>query len=309
MQKLISYYLNFRTFYFTSILIFIGLGWGLSFSITKIAVSSNDHPLTILLYQNIVCFLFLLIFYFFKFENFKLNLEAIKFYFLISISGVVIPGTLFFIAASKVPAGILSLSVSFVPMLTYVFSLYLKIEVFSSLRIIGVFLGFVAILFLVGPPDSFADRSILPWVLLAMVCPICYTFENIFIDVKKPKNINSIILSLGSTVVTILILLPIIFYFELFIEINYPPKKIELSIITLGFITAVAYTLFIYLISRAGAVFASNVGYVVTVSGVIWGIILFNESHSVWVWLSLITMVLGLSLVSPRKRKRKPISS
>ena len=114
MQKLISYYLNFRTFYFTSILIFIGLGWGLSFSITKIAVSSNDHPLTILLYQNIVCFLFLLIFYFFKFENFKLSLEAIKFYFLISISGVVIPGTLFFIAASKVPAGILSLSVSFV---------------------------------------------------------------------------------------------------------------------------------------------------------------------------------------------------
>ena len=70
----------------------------------------------------------------------------------------------------------------------------------------------------------------------------------------------------------------------------------------MGFITAVAYTFFIYLISNAGAVFASNVGYIVTISGVIWGIILFKEIHSHWVWLSLITMIMGLSLVSPRSR-------
>ena len=109
-------------------------------------------------------------------------------------------------------------------------------------------LGFIAILFLVGPPDSFADRSIIPWVLLAMICPICYTFENIFIDIKKPKNINSIVLSLGCAFVTIIILLPFVFYFDLFITINYPLEKIELSIISLGFITAIAYIF--YLLNR-----------------------------------------------------------
>mgnify|MGYP007000337849 len=85
-----------------------------------------------------------------------------------------------------------SLSVAFVPMLTYVSSLYLKIETFSLLRISGVFLGFIAIFLLIGPPDSFADRSMVPWVLLAMICPICYTFENVFIDIKKPIEVNSI---------------------------------------------------------------------------------------------------------------------
>ena len=130
-------------------------------------------------------------------------------------------------------------------------------------------------------------------------------FENVFIDVKKPMEVNSITLALGSSAITILILLPIIFYFELFIDIKYPFQKIEFSIIALGFITAVAYTLFIYLITNAGAVFASNVGYVVTISGVIWGIVLFQETHSYWVWLSLITMIIGLSLVSPRRKTKK----
>ena len=279
---------NYRTLYFLSILIFIGIGWGLSFSISKIAVSMGDNPISILFYQNIVSFIVLLFISLFKFKKFKININIINFFLLISFSGVVIPGTLFYIAASKVPAGILSISVAFVPMLTYVCSLYLKTEDFVFLRILGVLLGFIAILFLVGPPDSFADRSI--------------TFENIFIDIKKPKNINSIVLSLGCAFVTIIILLPFVFYFDLFITINYPLEKIELSIISLGFITAIAYTFFIYLIDKAGAVFASNVGYVVTLSGVIWGIILFNESHSYWVWLSLITMIIGLLLVSPRKK-------
>ena len=273
---------NYRTVYFSLILIFIGIGWGLSFSISKIAVSMGDNPISILFYQNIVSFFVLLFISLFKFKKFKININIINFFLLISFSGVVIPGTLFFIAASKVPAGILSISVAFVPMLTYVCSLYLKTEDF-------VFL-------------SFADRSIIPWVLLAMICPISYTFENILIDIKKPKNINSIVLSLGCAFVTIIILLPFVFYFDLFITINYPLEKIELSIISLGFITAIAYTFFIYLIDKAGAVFASNVGYVVTLSGVIWGIILFNESHSYWVWLSLITMIIGLLLVSPRKK-------
>ena len=42
-------------------------------------------------------------------------------------------------------------------------------------------------------------------------------------------------------------------------------------------------------------------GYIVTLAGVVWGIIIFNESHSIWVWVSLVTMLIGLVLVSPKK--------
>jgi drug/metabolite transporter (DMT)-like permease len=54
-------------------------------------------------------------------------------------------------------------------------------------------------------------------------------------------------------------------------------------------------------IDRAGPLFASQVGYVVTLAGVFWGMLLFGESHSAWVWVSLVTMLAGLALVTPRK--------
>ena len=159
----------------------------------------------------------------------------------------------------------------------------------NEFRLIILLLGFFIILYIVFSTKNNRKYKV-------------YKTRNY--DIKKPIEVNSITLALGSSAITILILLPVVFYFELFIDIKYPFQKIEFSIIALGLITAVAYTLFIYLITNAGAVFASNVGYVVTISGVIWGIVLFQETHSYWVWLSLITMIIGLSLVSPRRKKK-----
>ena len=65
---------NYRTVYFLSILIFIGIGWGLSFSISKIAVSMGDNPISILFYQNIVSFLFCCLFLYSSLRNLKLIL-------------------------------------------------------------------------------------------------------------------------------------------------------------------------------------------------------------------------------------------
>ena len=60
-----------------------------------------------------------------------------------------------------------------------------------------------------------------------------------------------------------------------------------------------AYLMFFYTIKTSGPVFASQCAYAVTISGVIWGIIVFSEQHSIWVWISVMVMLLGLALVSP----------
>jgi drug/metabolite transporter (DMT)-like permease len=57
--------------------------------------------------------------------------------------------------------------------------------------------------------------------------------------------------------------------------------------------------MFFYTIKASGPVFASQCAYVVTISGVIWGIIVFSEQHTIWIWMSVIVMLFGLLLVSP----------
>jgi drug/metabolite transporter (DMT)-like permease len=62
-----------------------------------------------------------------------------------------------------------------------------------------------------------------------------------------------------------------------------------------------AYFGFIWLIGQAGPVFASQVGYVVTGSGVVLGMIVYGERHSPWIWAALALMFAGLALVKPRR--------
>ena len=52
----------------------------------------------------------------------------------------------------------------------------------------------------------------------------------------------------------------------------------------------------------AGAVFASQVSYVVTLAGVFLSALILGEAYSGWVWAALTLMIGGLALVQPRSR-------
>ena len=77
------------------------------------------------------------------------------------------------------------------------------------------------------------------------------------------------------------------------------------AIISLAILSVVCYGLFIMLVVRAGPVFASQTAYIVTLSGVFWGILIFGEERTHFgsgrLWLS---MLIALALVTPRKGVR-----
>jgi drug/metabolite transporter (DMT)-like permease len=74
-----------------------------------------------------------------------------------------------------------------------------------------------------------------------------------------------------------------------------------LSLLGLGIINAFAYAIFFRLVKQAGPVFTSQTGNLVTLFGVGWGILIFGDRHSIWVWLSFLTMMAALVLVRPRR--------
>jgi len=42
---------------------------------------------------------------------------------------------------------------------------------------------------------------------------------------------------------------------------------------------------------------------VVTLSGVFWGVVIYAEEHSSWIWTALGVMMTGLFLVTPKRRE------
>ena len=283
------------------ILIILGLGWGLSFTLGKIAITAGGTPIGLTFWQSLFSGLILLAYVFFR--HGKIIIPKIMFLPIVIITflSVVIPNIIFYACVEHLDAGVLSISVSVIPLFTYLIAMGLRMDRFKVRRVLGLITGFCALLILILPENSLPDKRDIPWVLLALNCALCYALENIYIDRLALQNFGPIRLVCAVSFVSAIITFLLSLVMDQFFILQPTNLYLFISTLGLGFISATAYSIFIYLIGRAGSVFSSQVGYLVTFFGVVWGIIILGESHSVFVWLSLAMIMLGIFLVQPKQ--------
>ena len=286
------------------ILLLLGVFWGLSFSLARMSTENQMHPLSINLWAIIVSTIGLAIFCLATGRRVPLQKHYVILYVICGLLGSVIPGTLYFYAASKVSAGVLSITVATVPLTTFLGAAAFRIETPSLARVLGVVLGIVSISLLVAPRTSLPDPSAAFWVVVMVLGAGCYAIENLVIAARMPANADIYAVVFGMFVAATLMMLPVIWIAGAFEGLPWPLTRPALAIIGMGLITATAYGGFYYLVVHAGPVFASQCAYLVTLAGVLWGIAIYGESHSAWVWASLATMIIALILVQPRRPAR-----
>ncbi len=283
-------------------LLIMGTAWGLSFSLGKIAVENGAKPFGVAQFQFMFAGIVLLFITVIRKKSIRDMKDKLGFIFCVALLGAAIPSVLFYYAAAHVPAGVLSITVALIPLMTYGFSIPLKLETFSLVRIVGLFFGVIAICLIVLPDNSLPDPAALPWVLIACISALCYAVENIILGFKSALSVGPMRLAMGMNLMAAVALLPITILTDSFFSPSFPLQNVDYAVIGLGLINVVAYTMFVLSVALFGSVFSSQVGYVVTLTGVFWGMFIFSESLSVWIWLSLCAMIIGLALVTPQKK-------
>ena len=278
----------------------MGISWGLSFSLGKIAVESGGAPLGIALFQAMFSAIILLAITLARRKPILELREHLGLIAIIGVLGSVLPGSLFYYSASHVQAGVLSITIALIPLMTYGASVPLGMEKFSVKRFAGLFCGIVAIALIALPQNSLPDRAAIPWILLACVSSLSYSGENLVLAARSVTRIGPIRMSMGMNVMASLMLFPIASWNDSLLVFSYPFGSMEYAVIGLSLISVVAYTMFVMSVGMFGPVFASQTGYIVTLSGVFWGMYIFDETHSYWVWLALGLMMIGLTLVTPQ---------
>jgi drug/metabolite transporter (DMT)-like permease len=296
---------SFLKSYLPYILIFfVGSTWGITFSLARMAIEFGATPTGLTFCQAFGGGLLLLVFCLYRGKFPVFNRQYLKHYLAIALVGTAIPSTMYFYAATHVPAGILAITIALVPMLTYLVTWTLRIDVFQVRRVAGICLGFCAILLLSIPDSSLPEPSMVKWVMLSLVAAAFYAIEGIYLEVKIPASADLIALLCASLFTTAILILPVIYIQDAFFAISFPFRQFEWILISLALVSSLAYVVFLYTVKIAGAVFATMAGYIITVSGVFWGILFFQEAHSNWVWASLILMMAGMALVTPRHQAR-----
>ncbi len=282
-------------------MLFGGLIWGGSFSLARISTSEGAHPIGLTFWQALGGGLVLLVVSLVRKRWPVLETASIIRFVVVATLGTAIPGVLYFYAAANLPTGIMAITLALVPILTYVATFLLKIDPFSIGRFLGVVCGFGAMI-LLTQPEALPDPSLLPWLMMAFACSISYSAENMYLETRVARDVDMTCLLMGGFFCAALILIPVMIVTDAFVPIAFPFTKVEWSIFGMVIVTCISYLIFLHLVQRNGAVFASMMAYVITLAGVGWGIWLFDEQHSSLIWIALASMLGGMWLVKPGER-------
>jgi drug/metabolite transporter (DMT)-like permease len=116
----------------------------------------------------------------------------------------------------------------------------------------------------------------------------------------RPPVMDSVALLCGMLLTSSLIMAPLVVATDGWVSLALPWTSVEAWFAVLIVINALSYFSFMELIRLTGPVFAAQEGYIVTISGVVWGMLVLDEQHSGWVWVAMAVLFGGLALVNPR---------
>jgi len=281
-------------------MLILGAGaiWGATFSLALIATARGAHPLGLSAWQVVLTAAFFLAVCLLSRVS-LFDIKHLRHYLVLAVVGISVPNLLYYYAAPHLSAGILAITVSTVPLFTYAIMLVLRFESVIARRLAGIVLGMIAILLLVIPDQGLSSDDASFWILAVLICALMYAVENVYISRGIPPRIDIRELLFASNLIASLVQFPLAVYLGVDESPAWLTTDAGLAIIGIAFGSGFAYAMFFYTIKASGPVFASQCAYVVTISGVIWGIIVFSEQHTLWVWISVIVMLLGLLLVNP----------
>ncbi len=278
----------------------IGIAWGGSQLLSKVAISTGHDPAGVTLVETVIAVLITSVACALRGRRLPLSRKAVLFYIACGLLGAALPGTLNYTTLQYLPVGVVSILIAGVPMMTMLLGWSMGRERLTALRCIGLFLGIGAVAMIALPDTAIPGVGQAVWVLLGLTTALCYAVENIVIDVAAPPQTDALTLMMGMSCAAVMLLLPLVWARDGWVDLS-PMGAAEQAILGVSIIHLICYTSFVWLVKAAGPVFAAQVGYVVTISAVFWGMAILGERHSSLVWLAFGMMLVGMALVQPRR--------
>ncbi len=286
-----------------ALLVVLGVGWGSTQPLGKIAASGGMGPFALIFWQTVICVVVLGLVTLVRRRGLVLTRRALGFYVVVALTGTVVPGFSFYVSVERLPAGIMSILISTVPLIAFPMALALGTDRFDVKRMLGLALGFLGVALIALPQSSLPDPAMVAFLPLAMLGPFLYAVEGSFVGRYGMAGMDPVQAMFGASLVGLMLTAPMVMISGQWVRpVVGQLGQAEAALLASSTLHALLYAAYVGLAARAGAVFATQTSYIVTAAGLCWAMLLLGERFSHWVWLALVVMLVGLSLVRPRPR-------
>ncbi len=293
---------------FPLILVWLGVGWGATQPLGKIATQSGAGPLGLTFWQAVICTLVLGTISMLRGRGLFFTRQALTFYVVVAVLGTLLPGLTFYISAERLPSGVMSIIISTIPLMAFPLAIVLGMERFDLIRLLGLLLGLSAVGLIALPSTSLPDPGMIAFLPLALCGPLLYALEATFVARFGTAGMDAVQAMFGVSAVAVILILPLMLasgqgY------ILWPIGRSEAALILSSALHGLLYATYVWLAARAGSVFAAQSSYLVTGAGMIWAMLLLGERPALTVWLAVAVMLAGVALVQSRQRTSRKVEA
>jgi drug/metabolite transporter (DMT)-like permease len=289
--------------WFALVLLALGLGWGLTQPLGKLATTTGHQPFGLIFWQLVICTIVLGALSLSRGKGLVLTRPALVFSVVVAVLGTLVPNATFYASVEHLPSGIMSILISAVPLLSFPIALMLGMDRFSAARLAGLALGLIGVA-IIAAPGAGLPAHLIGFIPLALVGPLFYAMEANYVAKRGTAEMDAVQAMFMASLVGLLLCLPVTMATGQWIDPRGPWGAAEWGLIGSSVVHAFCYAGYVWLASRAGAVFAAQCSYLVTGAGVIWAMLILGERLDPWIWVALAVMLSGVALVQPRQLPR-----
>jgi drug/metabolite transporter (DMT)-like permease len=290
-------------------LVVMGAAWGATQPLTKIAVYEGYRHFGLIFWQTVLVAILLAGLTRLRGKTLPITRPALRLYLFIAVMGSVLPGIASYQAAIHLPSGILSILLSAVPMFSLPIALALGTDRLQLSRVMGLGLGFAGVALLVLPETSLPAGTQAVWIWVALIASACYAIEGNVVARWGTSGLDAVQVLTGASILGAIISLPLALASGQFFVLRPSLGAPDQALIASAVLHAFAYSTYVWLVGVAGAVFAAQVSYMVTLFGLCWAMLFLGETYTGWVWAALALLMCGLALVQPRRKTLVPDSA
>lgn len=285
----------------TAVLVAMGAGWGLSIPLSKIAVSTGYKHFGLIFWQLVIGAIMMGAVCYLRGTGLPKGRRQLGICLMVATFGTMIPNTTSYQAIAHLPAGIASILLSTVPMWAFAVALLLRLDTFAWQRILGLILGLCGVFIIALPGASVSDIAVF-WVMIGLISGLCYGVEGNLVAKFGTAGMDPFQVLYGASLMGAVIMLPVALLSGQWVSPDAAYTAAGQAMIAASLIHVVVYAGYVWMVGRAGPVFAVQVSYLVTGFGVFWAKIILNEAYSSGVWVALLFMFAGMYLVQPRPK-------
>lgn len=275
------------------LLMLLGLTWGGSFLLIKLAVATIP-PLTVVAGRIVIGAAVLGLLAWWRGAKLPRDRASWSKLFVMGTLGTMLPFALITWGETRIDSGLAAILMSFVPIGAIVLAhVFQHDERLTGGKIVGVMLGAAGIVVLVGPSALAGLGDELVAQLVVLAAALCYSGNTIV--ARRLGSLSPDIVSIGMLLAAGAIAVPAAVVIDRPWQLE--PSSLSLvALLLLGVLsTALGYVLLFAVVARAGAGFAAFNNFLVPPVGVAWGVALLGEQPGPNALIALALILAGLA--------------